>query len=66
VSDTSSELVEVGVVAQDDGALSAYECGTLFELVDELTTKVATDDRSDCLNARLGEGATLQGHRRDR
>jgi hypothetical protein len=55
VSETSSKLVEVGVALQGGGALGAYECGALFELIDELAAKIAPDDRSDWLAARLDE-----------
>jgi len=55
VSETSSKLVEVGVVLQGGGALVAYECGALFELIDELAAKIAPDDRSEWLAARLDE-----------
>jgi hypothetical protein len=45
----------VGVVLQRCGTLGAHEYGVLVELVDELATKIATDDRNDWLNARLDE-----------
>jgi hypothetical protein len=58
VSEVSSKLLEVGVVLQGGGALGAYECdalNALLELRGELATKIAPDDRSDWLSARLHE-----------
>ena len=58
MSEVSSKLLEVGVVLQGGGALGAYECdalNALLELRGELATKIAPDDRSDWLSARLHE-----------
>jgi hypothetical protein len=54
VSETS-KLVEVSIVLQGGGALGAYECGVLLELIDESAAKIAPDDRRDWLNAHLDE-----------
>ena len=53
--ETVSKPVEVGVVLQGGGALGAYECGALLELINYLAVKIAPDDRSDWLNARFDE-----------
>jgi hypothetical protein len=55
VSETVSKPVEVGVVLQEGGALGAYECGALLELINYFAVKIAPDDRSDWLNARFDE-----------
>ena len=51
----TSKLVEVSIVLQGGGALGAYECGALLELIDESAAKIVPDDRRDWLNARLDE-----------
>ena len=51
----TSKLVEVSIVLQGGGALGAYECGALLELIDESAAKIAPDDRRDWLNAHLDE-----------
>jgi hypothetical protein len=55
VSETVSKPVEVSVVLQGGGALGAYDCGALLELINYLAVKIAPDDRSDWLNARFDE-----------
>jgi predicted acylesterase/phospholipase RssA len=67
VSETSSKLLEVGVVLQGGGALGAYECGALnalLELMDEfaaegraLVLKVVTGVSIGSINAACVVGA---------
>jgi NTE family protein len=67
VSETSSKLLEVGVILQGGGALGAYECGALnalLELMDEfaaegraLVLKVVTGVSIGSINAACVVGA---------
>ena len=67
MSETSSKLVEIGVVLQGGGALGAYECGAmnaLLELMDEiaaegrrLVLKVVTGVSIGAINAACVVGA---------
>ncbi|HEY6994201.1 MAG TPA: patatin-like phospholipase family protein [Xanthobacteraceae bacterium] len=76
MSETSSELLEIGVVLQGGGALGAYECGALnalLELMDEfaaqgraIVLKVVTGVSIGSINAACVVGATTRRDARAR
>jgi hypothetical protein len=57
VSETVSKPVEVGVVLQGGGALGAYECGALLELINYLAVKIAPDEIDAIVNIDMQDPA---------